>query len=504
MSSAVYKTQKTRKTQSALNSSLNGSLSSIALLVRASMAFLASSVFCLCFAQSTDVPETAASAVSLPELGNTPESDRILLREISDNYIFDTNSPAADLAQSTQVLDPQTALLGARTPKAVQPATAWEFVQQSRRIPIPENDRIENYRREYHREALWITKILNRATPFVGHIVDALDARYLPVELALLPVIESGYQPHVQSGQYATGLWQFVPMTAAEIGINRTVWFDGRSDIRESTIAAIDYLSYLNAEFHGDWLLTLAAYNAGPGRVRSAVRANAKKSLPTDFWSLKLPPETYSYVPKFLALVAMLRHDNVADFVIPTVARGDGFEIIDLGRRASIDKLAKLSGMDEKTLQVLNAGLVHRVTPPEGPHTFYVWKGLGDVLNKTVAAANKQHLFTLPATHTVAAGDTISAIAERYGISQRRLRSMNALESSKILIGQQLAVRKSADTMKSSIEYVVTIGDTLSAIADKFSVRVKNIRDANGDELSTDLIHPGITLSINVDDSRAG
>ena len=489
--------------QCTLDSSL-GLASSIALLLRASVAFIASSVFCLCFAQSTDVPASATNPVILPNLGNTPGSDRILLREISDDYIFDSDSPITGESPIVPELALQTSNVKTPTNPATAPATAWEFVQQSRRILIPENERIQNYLREYNREALWITKIMNRATPFVGHIVDALDARYLPVELALLPVIESGYQPHVQSGQYAAGIWQFVPMTAAEIGISRTVWFDGRADIRESTIAAIDYLSYLNAEFHGDWLLTLAAYNAGPGRVRSAIRANAKKDLPTDFWSLKLPPETYNYVPKFLALVDMIRQDNVPDLVIPTVARGDGFELIDLGRRASIDKLAKLSGLDEKTLQILNAGLVHRVTPPEGPHTFYVWKGLGDVLNKTVKQSQEQNLFTLPATHTVAAGDTISAIAELYGISQRRLRSMNALESSKILIGQQLAVRKNADSIKSSIEYVVTIGDTLSAIAEKFSVRVKNIRDADGEKLSSDLIHPGITLSIHVDEGVSG
>ncbi|MFT6876875.1 MAG: membrane-bound lytic murein transglycosylase D [Granulosicoccus sp.] len=500
MSSVVTRTQTTLP---ALASS-HDSLWSIALLVRASVAIIASSIFCLCFAQSTDALDSVTNSILLPELRNSPKSDRVLLREISDEYIFDANSPIANESRMNVVLDLQTAKVETELPKSAPPATAWEFVQLSRRIPIPDNERIQNYRREYHREALWITKILNRATPFVGHIVDALDARYLPVELALLPAIESGYQPHVQSGQYAAGIWQFIPMTAAEIGIKRTVWFDGRADIRESTIAAIDYLSYLNAEFHGDWLLTLAAYNAGPGRVRAAISANSKNALPTDFWSLKLPKETHNYVPKFLALVAMLRHDNVADFEIPTVDRGDGFELIDLGRRASIDKLAKLSGMDEKTLQILNAGLVHRVTPPDGPHTFYVWKGLGNVLNRTVAQTKAQNLFTLPATHTVTSGDTISAIAELYGISQRRLRSMNALESSKILIGQQLAVRKNAESMKSSIEYVVTIGDTLSAIAEKFSVKVKNIQDVNGDELTTDLIHPGITLSINVDESHSG
>ena len=411
---------------------------SIALLIRASVAFIASAAVCVCLAQSDDVENGVKSSIVLPNMGNTAETDRILLQEITDDYIFDPYSPIAEKPPTIVTVDPRLNTISTLNSAASTSTTVWEFVQQSRRILIPENKRVQNYRREYQREALWITKILNRATPFVGHIVDALDARYLPVELALLPVIESGYQPHVQSGQYAAGIWQFVPMTAAEIGISRTVWFDGRADIRESTTAAIDYLSYLNAEFHGDWLLTLAAYNAGPGRIRSAVRANSKKGLPTDFWSLKLPPETYDYVPKFLALVALLRHDEVSDFVIPQVARGDGFEIVDLGRRASIDKLAALSGIDEKALQILNAGLVHRVTPPNGPHTFYVWKGLGQVLNTTVAAANEQNLFTLPATHKVASGDTISGIAELYGISQRRLRSMNALESSKILIGQEL------------------------------------------------------------------
>ncbi|MFK8075236.1 MAG: transglycosylase SLT domain-containing protein [Granulosicoccus sp.] len=449
-------------------------------------------------AQTTDVPEPATDGLILPKLGNTPETDRILLREIGDTYVYDPNAMSDENSELASTMESDASQDS--NPEAINPLNAWETIQQSRRIQIPENERINKYRRDYHKEAIWVTKILNRATPFIGHIVDALDARYLPAELALLPAIESGYRPEVKSSQYAAGIWQFVPKTAEEIGIKRSVWFDGRADIRQSTTAAMDYLSYLNAEFHGDWLLTLAAYNAGPGRVRAAVKSNQKADKPTDFWSLKLPPETYNYVPKFLALLAMVRYDSMQDFVIPDVARGDGFEIVDLERRASIDKLAAVTGIDETVLRNLNAGLVHGVTPPKGPHVFYVWKGLGDVLRTRVDEAKQGELLTLPATHTVVAGDTISGIAQLYKISQRRLRSMNALETSKILIGQELAVRRNATFNESSIEYVVSIGDTLSEIADKHSVRVKNIRNADGEALSSDLIHPGVKLLINIEE----
>jgi len=438
---------------------------SIALLLPASAAFVVTSAASLVFAQSNIDPETQKNDIILPILGNTVQTDRILLREIGDEYVYEGDSAQPILPTSGVIEPPVVALFESDEFKETPLSrTTWQFIQQSERLKIPDNKRIDSYRRQYDKEALWITKILNRATPFVGHIVDALDERYLPVELALLPAIESGYQPDVESGQYAAGFWQFVPSTAAEIGIKRTVWFDGRADIRESTIAAVDYLSYLNAEFHGDWLLTLAAYNAGPGRVNAAIRKNKRRNKGTDFWSLELPPETLSYVPKFLALLAMVRDDNVKELVIPEVPRGDGFEIVELGKRASIDRLAE-------------AG----------------------VLFSSVEAADPKDIYTLPATHTVVAGDTISDIAERYGISQRRLRAMNALETSKILIGQQLAVRKNADLSDTSVEYVVSIGDTLSGIADRFKVRVRNIRNVDGEVLTTDLIHPGVKLLVNVD-----
>ncbi len=486
-----------------------GSWSSIALLVMFFSSLIVIAWVNISFAQTSEVPKAfdTDTSIVLPELGNTTKSDRPLLREISDLDVFDRSASELDsngsIFNETGTIESESLQSNEREePASIQ--NVWQFVQQSRRLAIPDNARITGYQKQYRDEALWISKILNRATPFVGHIVEALDQRYLPVELALLPAIESGYQPDVHSAEYAAGIWQIVPLTANDIGVERTTWFDGRADIVESTVAAMDYISYLNAEFHGDWPLTLAAYNAGPGRVRAAVRRNKADGLPTDFWALTLPRETQNYVPKFLALVDMIRRDDAAQLEIPDVPRGDGFEVVDFQRRVSVDKLATLTGIDERSLRNLNAGLVHGVTPPSGPHRVYVSKGQGQPLRQKLASLDPLNLYTLPATHRVTAGDTLGAIALRYSLSERQLQTMNALDDTRILIGQDLAVRTGGSASARNIEYVVTIGDTLSEIADRFSVRVGNIRDAEGDHLASDLIHPGVRLSIIVENEQAG
>lgn len=442
-----------------------------------------------------------ANVEALPPLGNTAELDRLMLREISDSYIFTTSAGSTSpLGCCSPGQGPVKSTLSASAPAS----TVWQFVQQSRRLEIPRNQQIENYRKQYQREAIWVSKILHRATPFVGHIVESLDKRYLPLELALLPAIESGYQPDVHSTEKAAGIWQIVPVTARDIGISYNPWFDGRADIVKSTDAAIDYLTYLNAEFHGDWLLTLAAYNAGPGRVRSAIRLNRTQGKPVDFWSLPLPRETREYVPKFLALVAMLRQDSLPGLEIPVLARGNAFEVLDFGHRTSLNKVASASGVPELSLRIMNAGLVHGVTPPDGPHHIYVLKDNAEKVITAVSALDPHDLYSRPSIHTVVPGDTLSTIARSYGLNQADLMALNGLDSTLIRIGQELAVRFDGDVAVANVEYVVTIGDTLSDIAQTFSVPVNRILDAEGHTLEGELIHPGERLLIAIDTGFVG
>ncbi len=473
---------------------------SIASLLRLFVALLSSFVISTGVMAAAASPLVRSNAGALPVLGNTAELDRLMLREISDLYIFDINaSPRLPARCCNLSHSPVKTLLSTESA-----STVWQFVQQSRRLHIPDNQQIENYRQQYQREAIWVSKILNRATPFVGHIVESLDARYLPVELALLPAIESGYQPDVHSTKKAAGIWQIVPVTARDIGIAHNPWFDGRADVVKSTDAAIDYLSYLNAEFHGDWLLTLAAYNAGPGRVRNAIRQNETRGLPVDFWSLKLPRETREYVPKFLALVAMLRQDAPPGLEIPVLTRGNAFEVLDFGHQTSLDKVAAASGLPEFSLRNINAGLVHGVTPPEGPHHIYVLKDNAARVITAVSSLEPSELYTQPSTHTVVIGDTIGTIALSYGLAQQDLLALNGLHTALIRIGQKLAVRFDGDIAGDNVEYVVTIGDTLSDIAQSFAVSLNRILDAEGRTLEGELIHPGERLLISVEAGSVG
>ncbi len=488
----------------------------------------------------------------LPALGNTPALDRLMLREIPDEHIYgvtvspQTQSlPAANAdsypLSSTEQLDSDKNLANQHNAIVIQaetypasgplpgtadqaflpvlpenqsadliqaassdePVSVWQRIRGSKRLPLASNERVAFYEQQYEREALWIGKILQRGAPFLSHVLGALDRRYLPLELALLPAIESGYLPEARSSGHATGLWQIVPITAREIGVERNEWFDGRGDIIASTTAAIDYLTYLNAEFNGDWELTLAAYNAGPGRVRSAVRKNKSAGRDTDYWSLDLPQETKNYVPKLIALVNIVRNP-VGGLDLPKITEEHAFESIDPGFRVSIDRVASITGIDAKILRKLNAGLIHGVTPPNGPHHLLIPAGSGESFMEAFSNIDVASAFSEPKTHEVVAGDTISDIALNYGISQNQLLIMNGLDDAKIRIGQKLAVYDVTNHGDSVIEYTVSIGDTLSEIAQRFSVSITDIRTNKGKPLNNDIIHPGDTLSIPIQISTSG
>ena len=469
-----------------------------------------------------DVPSQPPALLALPALANTVDGDRELLREVGDGHVHDAlpaSAPAVARAPATAVANTDPALGPPRpdlalpapeptpapepAPASTSPTDVWERIRASGRLPERADlAPVAALREEYLAEAPWVTRILERGTPYLAHLVDELDRRFLPLGLAVLPAIESGFRTDVESSGKALGLWQIVPITADEIGLERSPWFDARADILASTTAALDYLSYLNAEFDGDWELTLAAYNAGPGRVRGAIRRNAAAGEPVDFWALPLPAETRRYVPKVLALVSLLREDP-SPIRLPEIG-ASGFERIDVGARISVDRAASLSGLPEGLLRSLNAGLVHGVTAPTGPHALYLPRGEAARFLELVAEADANALYSLPRVHRVAPGETLSGIADRYGLSQDELVRLNALSGTALLAGQELAVLDVRKAGGVELEYVVGVGDTLSEIAESHAVGLDDISRADGSAIDGDVIHPGQTLSISVDTGAAG
>ncbi|SUG79459.1 membrane-bound lytic murein transglycosylase d [Salmonella enterica subsp. enterica] len=167
---------------------------------------------------------------------------------------------------------------------------------------IPENSRIREQKQKYLRNKSYLHDVTLRAEPYMYWIAGQVKKRNMPMELVLLPIVESAFDPHATSGANAAGIWQIIPSTGRNYGLKQTRNYDARRDVVASTTAALDMMQRLNKMFDGDWLLTVAAYNSGEGRVMRAIKANKARGKPTDFWSLSLPRETKLYVPKMLAL----------------------------------------------------------------------------------------------------------------------------------------------------------------------------------------------------------
>ena len=177
----------------------------------------------------------------------------------------------------------------------------WARIRSGFRLPSPDNPAVDAEVDWFVRNQGFIERTINRAQPYLYHIVEQVEARDVPSEIALLPVVESAFQPFAYSPARAAGIWQFIPETGRRFGLRQSWWYDGRRDVIASTRAALDYLTALQEQFGGDWLLAIAAYNCGEGNVARAIQENQRRGLPTDFWSLPLPDETRSYVPRLLA-----------------------------------------------------------------------------------------------------------------------------------------------------------------------------------------------------------
>lgn len=217
-----------------------------------------------------------------------------------------------------------------------------------------------------------IQSAVSRATPLLFLIAEELARLHVPLDLVLLPIVESSYRPLALSVKSAAGLWQFMPGTADDYGLVMSDWFDGRLDIVASTQAAARHLARLGDRFGGDWLLALAAYNCGEGCVARAIRANREANLPADFWSLKLPAETLRYVPKLLALSVMFAHP--ADYGLQLSPIPDRPELVRvrLERPLPVDVLAKLAGMDGGDFRHLNPPFVAGTVALGGPSVLLV------------------------------------------------------------------------------------------------------------------------------------
>ena len=347
---------------------------------------------------------------------------------------------------------------------------------------------VEEREEWYAEHSYYLANVSKRASRYIHYILESLEERDMPADLALLPFVESSYDPFAYSHGRASGLWQFVPNTAKHLGIDQNWWYDGRRDVIVATNSALDYLTELNKRFDGDWLLTLAAYNAGAGTVNKAITKNKKKGLPTDFWSLKLPKETRNYIPKMLALVKIFKNPPSYNLTLPSVPNEPHFIAVNTGSQLDLAQAAKLADISVDELYRLNPGFNRWVTAPEGPHRL--------LIPSAKAKTFSSRLLKIPARdrlrwqqYKIQRGDNLVTIARRHHVDVATLRASNQLDSDILKIGHVLLIpdagngisplhganRGLASTEASRIEYKVNSGDTVSGIAKKYGVSTKQI-----------------------------
>lgn len=276
----------------------------------------------------------------------------------------------------------------------------WDRVRRGRSLGIAPHPRVETTARAMARNPKYLSSLSQRARPYLHLIVTELERAGLPAELALLPEVESRYNPRAVSPAAASGMWQFMPYTGREMGLQQNGLYDGRNDVVASTRGAIAYLKQLNREFNGDWALTLAAYNAGPGRVRGAQNANAARGRPTDYWSLNLPNETEQYVPKLLAVLELVRQPARYGMVCPKIENRPHLDLVEARAQIDLASAAVVSGLPMQTLRDLNPGLKQGKTLPTGPHRVLVPAGASERLR---AALAKQGILVQPKAEAVRA-----------------------------------------------------------------------------------------------------
>ena len=315
----------------------------------------------------------------------------------------------------------------------------WERLRTGFNFPQQTAPSVQAHIDTFHNHPRHIEHILQRGEPYLFYILGRVEERGLPAELALLPVIESAFDPFARSPAGAVGIWQFMPATAKHVGLRQDWWVDDRRNIVAATEAALDYLSELHQYFDGDWLLALGAYNAGRARVNKAIRLNRSQGKPVDFWHLPLPEETRGYVPKLIALKAIISNPEACNITLPAIANTRYFTAVDTGGQLDLQVAARLTGSSMDELQRLNPGLTRSITPPARPHTLLIpAAGEQRFRNGLARLAADQRVQSVK--YRVRQGDTLSAIAQNSQTTVARLRRNNQLESTRIIAGKLLIV----------------------------------------------------------------
>ncbi|THF58056.1 transglycosylase SLT domain-containing protein [Pseudothauera rhizosphaerae] len=353
-------------------------------------------------------------------------------------------APAASFADHADILP---AVLGPQlrviTLDLTRPANdVWDRIRRGFAMPDLDGGLVEKYQRHYLERPGFLQQVFARGGRYLYHIVNELEARGLPTELALLPMVESNYNPLAYSRAKASGLWQFIPSTGRHYKLTQDKWIDERRDVIASTEAALEYLQYIY-ELHGDWHLALAAYNWGEGAVSRALQRNEDAGLPTEYVHLRMPSETRNYVPKLQALKNIVMNPEQFGFELPYVANRPHFVTVESPVGVDLATAARLAEMPIGEFLALNPAF-NRPAITRSGHSLVVPAERADEFEerlRTLADAGP-----LWGTYRLKRGETLATVAKRHRLTLAQLRQLNGLTArSRTATGYALLVPKGGD-----------------------------------------------------------
>lgn len=340
-----------------------------------------------------------------------------------------------------------TASAIASTAVARHTRSLWTRMFSMYALPEVDHPRVTQELENLLRHPKSLATLQRRAQPYLYLIVDELESKQLPGELALLPMIESSFRVHARSHAEAAGLWQFTPATAVTFGLKKNWWYDGRRDVTASTEAATRYLKKLHKKFNGDWLLALASYNVGANKVLKAIRKNEELALDTSFWSLDLPEETKAYVPKLLAIAKLFAHAEDYNLPLQHIPNEPFFKAVHVNSQLDLSKAAELAGMPTDEFFNLNPAFNHAITAPDGSYQLLVKAENAETFEQKLAELPKSEHVKWD-EHIIKPGEDLNSIARQHDVPVATLIEINQLGNEKLAVGTVLKLPpKAAKTL---------------------------------------------------------
>ncbi len=446
--------------------------------------------FLLALATVFSLHATAANAGDLSP--NGPESSAQPLKQA-------LAAPAEDGA--TLLLQPSSEILAAQEKKesdaALQdePSDLWGRIRDGFTLQDMDTPLVQTHVAWYANRPDYVERMIDRSQLYLYHIVEEVEKRGMPTEIALLPMIESAFNPKAYSRSHASGIWQFIPSTGKNFGLEQNWWYDGRRDVTAATDAALDYLQKLHDMFDS-WELALAAYNWGEGSVQRAIARNKKLGLPTDYLSLKMPPETRNYVPKLLAIKQIIMDPAASGLTLASIPNQAYFATVTTRQRIDLAVAARLAEMPLKEFVSLNPAYNRPVINAKGASSTLLLP-----VDKADAFVSNLENYDKPLvswqSYTLARGEKIDKVARRFSISVARLKEVNSISKrNRLAAGQTLLVPLShsdaaapyiddaqheepARTASTRFVHAVKRGDSLASIAKRYKVSAAQIKSLN-------------------------